>query len=270
MQEHLLETIRGLLQYNWPKIDGVPVVQDDPITTFGIGEIDHAAGIEPPTITVKSGQVGGKDETFGSKVDEHTVEIEFTAQGTTRELSERYVNEAARIAREIMLPHKRFWVLTVCPLCRKRMLSPEHYLIEHSEILQPYVDEAVEEFVELWNYFHPSNEIDAEDAVEMLPRSGLATESVYKLFDVVRSAESNEIDGLSNAQFQNIKYMISRFHRPIKLMYDTNLSTVKPSDGGQGKELFYTGTISLTCKEQVRFPSYGPDGPNVPTVAVEF
>jgi hypothetical protein len=268
MQEQILETVRGLLEYNFPAVSGAPTIYDRTVAQWYIGETALTGKSPLPAIVVKSAEADPKDDTFGTQVIDHKITIEVWDQGTTREKSERNVNEGARLIRGVIRQLRRIWVMYPCPICsvggeQFQCLSPTHYSTAHTALLQPYMDAAVADYVATYNLTHETT-INSSQAYATLPASGVANEAVSRLFADISAASTNTIANLTNEQFANCKWMLSNFAQPTRLLYDCQVSgvTVKA-----GEALLFSAEISFTAKEQDRLPSFGPDGALVPTVS---
>ena len=72
------------------------------------------------------------------------------------------------------------------------------------------------------------------------------------------------VANLSTTARNNILRMQADNVEPVRMLYDVLCNDTKPSDDA-AKQLFRSGTITITAKELVRQIYFGPD--NVPTTA---
>ena len=48
--------------------------------------------------------------------------------------------------------------------------------------------------------------------------------------------------------------------KPIRLLYDTKISDIKPTDNGIDKQTYHIGEITIHALEVTRISASGPDG----------
>lgn len=267
MQELILETIKGLLFYNFPKnTSGQPVAYGSVVTNFVVGK-RTITGIKPPSVVIYGNQIPSKIPTFGAREIEHSITIEYWAQNTTKFLSEVDAQEGARIIYEILLPHRRMWVVSKCPICLTHTLSPEHYLDVHSNIIDSYVTTFTTDYAAWWNSWNAST-ITPTDVVNMLPASRLSAQAWEMFWNAVLASNSNTFSPLTTQAYNNILQSGKDLRRPIMELYDCNVSQAIGSDGGDEQQFLYKSTITFTAKQLVEISTFGPDGPSVPTEAI--
>lgn len=258
MLEQVFDTFKMLLFYDLPKsVNDVPFIYDQEIKKWHIGDYGNV-GTDTPAILIKGETVKFTNIGQGVVEEEHQITLQGWSQATERRNSERFAQEITRQMREIVLRHRVMWVLTPCPICMKHTLSPLHFTIAHAALLAPYVADVEAEFEAVWATVHTAATPDLID-------SGVAAAAFLKLYDEVTA--SSVITGLSDeARDRIVMYKADR-RRPVRLLYNSYVSDAKPSDGGDEKKLLYGSELSVTCKELIRAPAYGPD--NVPTDAWE-
>jgi hypothetical protein len=257
MLERVYDTIQGILFHEFPKNNnGQAVVYDRPVTGFYIGDV----GVKPNalSIAIKGGSSSLKDIALGLQEYEHNLTVEINAGGDNIALAERITQEATRIILSILRKHRRMWVVELCPICGKSSLTPQHFTIDHSSLLSSYVSTVNSEFSTLWQQTHPSS-----IAVPTIQPSNLAAEAFLRLYNDVGTG--NTVSGLSSSQLSNIQRMISDNIEPVRFLYDVICNDNKPSDDATNKQLYRSGTVTVTAKELVKQTQYGPD--NVPTTA---
>jgi hypothetical protein len=257
MLERVYDTIQGILFHEFPKNNnGQAVVYDRPVTGFYIGDV----GVKPNALSVaiKGGSSSLKDIALGLQEYEHNLTVEINAGGDNIALAERITQEATRIILSILRKHRRMWVVELCPICGKSSLTPQHFTIDHSSLLSSYVSTVNSEFSTLWQQTHPSS-----IAVPTIQPSNLAAEAFLRLYNDVGTGAT--VSGLSSSQLSNIQRMISDNIEPVRFLYDVICNDNKPSDDATNKQLYRSGTVTVTAKELVKQTQYGPD--NVPTTA---
>ena len=258
MLERVYDTLQGILYYELPKdYDGNVVIYDRKVQNWFFGDRE----IRPSNLSIiLSGSSSPlKDIALGLQEFNHKVTITIEAGADNANIAERLIQEGSRLLTQALRKHRRIWVVDYCPICTKFTLSPEHFLIEHSTILEPYRAAVVTEFETLWQETHPSS-----IPPPTLPNSGLSNESFLRMFEAVRAGDV--VANLPNSARNNILRMQSDFVDPVRLLYDVSVNDTTPSDDGLGKQLTKVGTITLAAKELIRQTDYGPD--NVPTTAI--
>lgn len=257
MVERIYDTLKGILYNDLPKnAKDQVVVYDRPILGWYFGDRD----VKPSSLSLifYGTSTPVKDVSLGLQEYEHKITLGIDAGADNVELSERLVQEATRLCLSVLRRHRRMWVLEPCPICGKFMLSPRHYILEHSAIFSTYATAAQNNFNTLWAETH-----DASVSAPTLPDSGLAAESFLRVYDAVGAGTT--VSGLTQSQRKNIIRMQSDYVDPIRILYDVTCNDIKPSDDGRGQALLKNGTINISAKELVKQTIYGPD--NVPTTA---
>lgn len=256
MLEDVYETIRGILFDEWPKNNqSLPAIYDSAIKKWYFGE--HAlVGTDTPAVLIKGTSTPIADEVYGAQEYQHKIDIEVYVQGAKRETSERFAQEAARLLNDILRNHRRMWVIGICPICEKSTLSPEHFVDAHNDILSSYVTSAQNSFDNIWNLTHTS-------ASSTLADSALAATAFLAMYDSVVDMTDPTITNLTTEARQRIISYKSKWRRPVRLLYNVVVSDVKTSDGGEGQQLLYKATASLTATELLRVTEYGPDNVSV-------
>ncbi len=257
MLERVYDTLRGILFHELPKnAKGEAVIFDRPVSGFYIGE----AGVKPNAISIvfKGASSPLKDISFGLQEFEHNVNIEVNVGADNIETTERVTQEATRIILSILRKHRRIWVVDICPICEKFTLSPAHFTVDHNNILSSYATTVTNEFNTLWSETHPANL-----AAPTLPDSGKAAEAFIRMYNDVGAGTT--VANLPTKARNNILRMQADNVEPVRMLYDVLCNDNKSSDDATGKQLFRSGTITISAKELVRQIYFGPD--NVPTTA---
>lgn len=260
MLERVYDTLKAIIYNEMPKdINGKSIVFDRPVTGWYFGERDIKN--TNLSFTFKGGQSNLKDIALGLQEITYTINIEVDAGADNIEISERLVQESVRILLAIMRKHRRIWVCELCPICEKLILSPEHYLTTHQDILNSYAEQVVLDYEALWYQTHPSTLAPAT-----LPQSAKATESFLRMYDDVKNNVS--VANLNTRSLNNIRRMQTDFVEPIRILYDVISGDNRFSDDATSRALQKGGGITITAKELLKIQTYGPD--NVPTNALKF
>ncbi len=257
MLEQVYETIRGILFTELPKNNnGEAVVYDRVIKQFLFG--DQEIIPSQPCIVIKGST--SKPQKYGQNLYKfnHTITIQTFSQNDTKEISERISQEMAREIFEALREHKRMWVMVKCPICSKKIMSPLHFTLVHDTLFAPYVNTVETSLTNTWLETHP-----VSDAIPSFVDSGIARAAYDLLSEDVRNDVS--VPNLTVQAKNNILYYQSDKRKAIRLMYNVDISDIKPSDDGMGKQILHASEFSITLEELIQQTTYGPD--NVPTDA---
>lgn len=260
MLERIYDTLRAILYYELPQDkNGNVVIYDRRVTAWYVGERDIKN--TNLSVTFKGGSSSLKDIALGTQEYTHNIVIEIDAGADNIDISERLVQEATRIFISVLRKHRRIWIVEICPICEKFTISPEHFTLDHNNILSTYVTGVVNDYNNLWAEVHP-----ASIAPATLTDSAKATEAFLRMYEDVRNNVA--VANLSVAAKKNIQRMQADYLEPIRILYDVVYNDVKSSDDAVGRALQKSGTITITAKELVKQQFYGPD--NVPTNAIRY
>lgn len=260
MIEHIYDALAASLYYDWPKnADGKPVVYNRVVKIWNQGDRDIKA-VSVPSITFQGESSDPEEIASGLWEITHNINIEVQNQGTDPKSSERDTNEASRLLFEFLKDRRRMWVLTVCPICFKSIMSPGHYLDEHGDIFGDYATAAVTQFETDWTATHDSN---VPIPYGQLTLSGVSTEAFYRVYEAVRNQQA--VTNLPDKAKKAIEVALATRMRPIRLLSQAKLSGTS-SEGSKGKELLASGKWKWTAKENIFQAAYGPDD-NTPTTA---
>jgi hypothetical protein len=255
MLEQVYETVRGILFTDLPKNNaGQNVVYDRVIKQFLFG--DQETIPEQPAIVIKGST--SKPQKYAHSLYKltHTITIQTWAQNDNKEISERVSQEMARILFETLLPHKRIWVMVKCPICNKKIMSPLHFTLTHATLFAPYVTIVETDLTNTWLETHPST-----DTIPPFVDSGVAR-AAYELLDTdVRNSVS--VPNLTTQARDRILYYQNDKRRAVRFLYNVDMTDIKPSDDGMGKQLLHASEFSIMMEELVKQTAYGPD--TVPT-----
>lgn len=137
-------------------------------------------------------------------------------------------------------------------------MSPLHFTTAHNILFDPYVTTVETALTNTWLETHPST-----DPVPPFVDSGIAKAAYDLLDNDVRNLVN--VPNLANDAKNRILYYQSDKRRAVRLLYNVDITDIKPSDDGMGKQILHASEFSLTFEELVKQTSYGPD--NVPTDA---
>jgi len=137
-------------------------------------------------------------------------------------------------------------------------MSPLHFTTSHSVLFAPYVTTVETALANTWLETHPST-----DPVPSFVDSGVARAAYDLLNEDVKNSVA--VPNLTQQAKDRILYYQSDKRRAIRLLYNVDITDIKPSDDGMGKQILHASEFSLTFEELVKQTSYGPD--NVPTDA---
>lgn len=140
MVEKIYDTLKAILWTEFPKNQqGYPEIYDRIIQEWFFG--DRQILPAPLGVVLRASDVNLKDIGFGLRELEYSIGIMFYTSNDDQETSERVVQEAARVAHQILKNHRTIWVCDICPFCGKLPLSPIHY-IDNGTITQVGINTA--------------------------------------------------------------------------------------------------------------------------------
>ena len=265
MLADIYDTIKALVYNGFPTKSGYPVVYDKVIKGWYYGE--RAILSETPGVLFQGQTTSPKDGALAIRELEHNITITCFDRADNNELLERNVLEFSRLMHECLLPHRRMWVLTKCPMCplstqhtlTKWSMSPIHYVSGHSGILGSfddapssggsYVAQSKYDKNQIWLQTHTSSYSGWDYA-------GLSLNAFYMLYDVVKGGHSGTLPPDSYANFQSF---ISQNVRPARLLYDCVLSSIKAVEVKNDNALFRGGEFTISCKELIKITDFGPN-----------
>lgn len=260
MTEQICETLRMLLFTKLPKnLEGRCVVYDSPIKKFYIGDVTLGA-IDTPAAVIFGENSPPVDYLQGTQKYDHRITIKCIVKEDSKESADRNINEFVRLVNSVLIQSRRLWVVTKCPFCLKDMLSPEHFIIEHNDVLSSFATTVTNEFNAIWA-------LTSTSPAPTPPASGVAAEAFLRLYETLRSNPNASVTNLLDPARNHIKDYIRDSVIPIRLMYDAKVTDIKPTDGGREQAGVYTGVITFSLTELMHTTSYGPD--NVDTGAWE-
>jgi hypothetical protein len=255
MQQSIYETFQAILFSEMPKnSQGNVIVFDREIKGWNIGDRKLKPAV--PSISIYGSSLSKKEIASLTYEIEHTVSIKLETGNDSQLVSSVVLQEFERLVYEIFNGKRQIWVMTQCPFCLKKTLSPEHFIIEHNNIFASYVSTANTNASSIWSETHA-------DAMPSLPQSRLAVMAFDLIYE--RILNNKSVNGLTAEQKRNFDFLISNKMKPIRLLYDVKITDIKPTDNAIDKQTFHTGEISIHGMELSKIPSVGPD--NVSTEA---
>lgn len=249
MQQSIYETFQAILFSEMPKNEsGNVVIFDREIKGWAIG--DRKLKPSLPAITIFGQSINKKEITTLTYEIEHVITIKLETADDDQTITSAVLQEFARLVNETFLNHRQIWVLTQCPFCLKKALTPEHYIIEHNDILDPYVTTAVANAESIWAETHTSS----------MPTLHNSRKAVMAFDLVYQDAVNNRpINNLTAEQRRNFDYVIQTKMKPVRLLYDVKISDLKPSDNAIDKQTYHIGEVTIHAMELSRIKSSGPN-----------
>ena len=265
-------TLQGIIYNDFPQNSlHQAIVFDKPILGWYYG--DRSIIAETPGIVFQSASSPPKDIAFGTRLIEHQIKISCWIRADSNKLVEQQTLEFTRLVHEALLPHRRIWVLTKCPLCplshgilTKWSLSPQHFVLGHSGILgkfsdaysgystDSYVAKAKSGMDAIWGQTHTTG-------YSGYTNSRLSVAAFNLLYEDVRLNQAPvSISGTTETVLK--RYQTNKV-RPIRLLYDCVFTDIKPCQESNDKGLFRGGEFTLSAKELIKVSNFGPD--NIPT-----
>lgn len=261
MVDMILDTVQGIIFNDFPKNNSnQPIVFDHPIIGWYKG--DRSILSETPGIVIECQSSPPKDYAFATKLIEHSITVScWMRSDNTTFLLEQSL-EFSRLVYECILPHRRMWAMTKCPICLQWALSPQHFVLVHPDIFGrfsdyasisgSYVSQAKNNFATVWEQTHVSG------TEPSLLNSGLAVNAFYLLYNDVANDNLLPV-GLSGTSLTNIQSFQVNKVRPVKLLFDCVFSEVKPSITNNDQGFFRGGEFTFKAKELIKITNFGPD-----------
>jgi len=255
MQQSIYETFQAILFLEMPKNEaGNIIIYDREVKGWSLG--DRRLKPALPAIVIFGSSLNRKEVATLTYEIEHTITIKLETANDDQSTSSAILQEFERLVNEIFNTHRQIWVMDKCPICMKKTLSPEHYLLEHSDLFQSYADTAVTNLETLWAETHSSS----MPAIKESRKASLAFDGLFS--DVKNNRPVPRLNAESKRAFD---FMIKNKMKPIRLLYDVRISDIKPTDNGIDKQTYHIGEITIRAMELSRISSTGPD--NVSTDA---
>lgn len=251
-----------------PQKNNKPVVYDEYIKKWYIG--DRTIINEIPSIVIYGKQTQIKKISMGMYELTWEITISGWNQATDREKSERKISELSRLIFECLLPHRILYVNYICPICSKKFLSPLHYSLSHPSIMSTYLTAAQSNLDSIWNNNHL-----VSTSPPTWTSSGLAVEAFNLLYtDIVSNINTYGVsgslsyspnNGIGSTANNNFNTMYSNKVRPIRLLYNVELSGITPIIQENEKQFLSGGEFTLKANELIPITAFGPD--NISTSA---
>lgn len=249
MQQSIYETFQAILFLEMPKNDaGNIIVFDREIKGWSLG--DRRLKPATPAIVIYGQSFNKKEIATLTYEIEHTITIKLETGNDDQTVSAALLQEFERLVHEVFATHRQVWVIDKCPICMKKTLSPQHFLIEHSDIFQSYADTAVANLEALWAETHSTTMPTILDS----RKASLAFDGVFE--DIKNDRPIPRLNAESKRAFD---FMVKNKMKPIRLLYDVKISDIKPTDNGIDKQTYHIGEISIHAMEVARISASGPD-----------
>jgi hypothetical protein len=259
MLEQILDNFRAIIYNNLPKNSlGNPYIMDREIKHYYFG--DRTIIEETPSLLFTGKKTDEKKKADGIYELTHNISIGYWEQGSRNEISARRIFEFTRLIYENIKSQRIMWVTSPCPICLKKFLSPVHITTDHVGITSSYVTTATTNLNNLWLESHFSG-----DTAPTFPSSGIAYEAFNLLYnDVVNNVT---VPGITTSMWSNFQTANTNKLKILRLVYDIQYSDITLEDFKE-KQLLTGGEFSITMKETVYAPTFGPD--NVDTTAYSW
>ena len=255
MQQNIYETFQAILFLEMPKNDaGNIIIYDREVKGWALG--DRRLKPATPAIAIYGSSFTKKEVASLTYEIEHNITIKLETGNDNQTISAAVLQEFERLVHNIFSNHRQIWVIDKCPLCMKKTLSPQHFLIEHADVFQSYADTAVTELEALWAETHTTTMPEISDS----RKATLAFDGV--LSDIKNSRPVSRLPAEAERAFD---FMVKNKMTPIRLLFDAKISDIKPTDNGIDKQTYHIGEITIRANEITRVQSVGPD--NVSTDA---
>lgn len=255
MQQNIYETIQAILFSEMPKnSSGNVVIFDREIKGWAIGDRKLKPAL--PAIAIFGQSMNRKEIATLTYELEHSITIKLEVAQDDQTITSAILQEFERLVDEILSRHKQIWVMTQCPFCLKKALTPEHYILDHNNIIASYVTTAITNAETIWDQTHTSSMPSLTNSRKAI----MAFDLLYQDF-----INSRPIPSLTAEQSRNFDFLVSTKMKPIRLIYDVKVSDIKITDNAIDKQTFHTGEINVKGLEINKVESVGPD--NVSTGA---
>ena len=249
MQQNIYETFQAILFSEMPKNSaGNVVIFDREIKGWNLG--DRKLKPATPSISIFGQSLNKKEITSLTYEIEHVISIKLEVAQDDQTITSSILQEFERLVDAIFNKHRQIWVMTQCPFCLKKILSPEHFIIEHSDVFTPYLSTAITNAETIWNQTHLTS-------MPSLTNSRKAIMAFDLIYDDILN--NQPVNFLSAEQKRNLDFVISTKMKPIRLLYDVRISDIKLSDNGIDKQTYHIGEVSIRALEISRVDSSGPD-----------
>jgi len=249
MQQNIYETFQAILFSEMPKnTSGNVVIFDREIKGWNIGDRKLKPAL--PAISIFGTSMTKKEIATLTYEIEHVITIKLETADDDQTITAAVLQEFARLVNEIFASHRQIWVMTPCPFCLNRTLSPEHFILEHNNIFSSYVTTAVTNAQTIWDETH----VDPMPTLKNSRKAIMAFDLLYS--DAVNN---NPIEFITAEQKRNLDFVIATKMKPIRLLYDVKISDLKPTDNAIDKQTFHIGEVTIHALEVTKIQASGPD-----------
>lgn len=249
MQQNIYETFQAILFSEMPKnAAGNVIIFDREIKGWNIGDRKLKPAL--PAISIFGQTLNQKEVATLTYEIEHSITLKLELAQDDQTTTAAILQEFERLIFEIFAKRRQVWVMTQCPFCMKKALSPEHFIIEHNNIFAPFVTTAVANAEAIWDQTHTA----AMPALANSRKAVMAFELLYQDF-----INNRPIQNLTAEQSRNMDFVYSTKMKPIRLLYDVKIADIKITDNGIDKQTFHIGEINLRANEVSKLIASGPD-----------
>ncbi len=249
MQQNIYETFQAILFSEMPKnAAGNVTIFDREIKGWNIGDRKLKPAL--PAISIFGQTLNQKEVATLTYELEHSVTIKLEAAQDDQTITAAILQEFERLIYDIFAKRRQVWVMTQCPFCLKKALTPEHFIIEHNTIFAPYVSTAVTNAETIWDQTHTTAMPSLKDS----RKATMAYDLLYQDF-----LNNRPIANLNAEQSRNMDFVVSTKMKPIRLLYDVKINDIKITDNGIDKQTFHIGEVNVRAMEINKIPYSGPD-----------
>ena len=142
MTERIYDVIRAILYLQFPKnSQQIPVIYDRPVKNWYIGE--RSVVPDDITVMITASNITETDAFWGYRNLDYDIMVKLYAVGDDHDTTLRIATEGARIIRNILVNHRRIWVMDLCPICTNLPTSPAHFFVDsiHQSVFGVYGSE---------------------------------------------------------------------------------------------------------------------------------
>ena len=249
MQQNIYETFQALLFLEMPKNEsGNIVIFDREIKNWNLGDRKLKPAL--PAITIFGQSINKKEIASLTYEVEHVITLKLEVAQDDQTISAAVLQEFTRLVNEVFNSHRQIWILSQCPFCLKKTLSPEHFSLEHFDIFEDYITTAVSNAGSIWSETHTSS----------MPELSNSRKAIMAFDLILNDLISNKaVNNLTAEQKRNLDFVISTKMKPIRLLYDVKISDIKPTDNAIDKQTFHIGEITVHAMELTKIAASGPN-----------
>lgn len=254
MDEKILDTLRAILQTELPiNSDGYPAIYDRAIVGWYYGARKTYSSV--PAVIFEAKSVPPTDVGYALQQIEHRITITYINSEDNPALTDRIHLEEARLIYNILRRHRIIYIIDLCPFDDVFMLSPQHFLDAHGDIIQPYIDSIIVEKNTDWA-------ITSDENPPTWDQIGLIAQAFMEFYKDVLAG--NIPAGITSDIVDKIQQYGVQQITPIRLLYDVKI-TEPELNSNIGNAFQREGVMNLTASELMFVPEFGPNNVSTDT-----